>query len=93
MTIRHMPPEDERRAIAADLWAYGEDELAERAASLSDAQLNRLGELASDWSGASGARLLSTATALAAIEVMEGKPRPLARQRRRPFARNPYERN
>lgn len=28
MTLRHMPCEDERRAIADDLWGYGEDDLS-----------------------------------------------------------------
>ena len=87
-----MPPEDERRAIAADLWAYGEDGLAERAADLTDEQLDRLGELAWDWSiETSGAKLLSKAIAMAAVEVLETAPRPLARQRRRHYAQNPYQ--
>ena len=87
-----MPPEDERRAIAADLWAYGEDGLAERAASLTDEQLDRIGELAWDWAlQTSGARLIAKAVALAAVEVLTGEPCPLPHQRRRPFAKNPYE--
>jgi hypothetical protein len=34
--------------------------------------------------------LLSKAIALAAVEVLEGKPRPLARKRRRPLRQSPY---
>jgi hypothetical protein len=97
VTLRHFPSEDERRAIAEDLWAYGEDKLAPRAAELSDQELERMGELAGDWALRSATpsgrgMLLAKAIALAAVEVMEGRPRPLQRSRRRSLAKSPFSR-
>jgi hypothetical protein len=46
MTLRHMPREDERRAIADDLWGYGEDDLARHAFDLTDHELELMGEIA-----------------------------------------------
>jgi hypothetical protein len=90
-----MPCEDERRAIADDLWRYGEDDLARRAFDLTDHELERMGEIAGTHSTASdvasGAGMLfSKAIALAAVEVMEGMARPLGRTRRRPLNGSPY---
>jgi hypothetical protein len=90
-----MPADDERRAIADDLWRYGEDHLARRAINLVDHELERTAEIAGKHAAtsdvASGAgMLLSKAVAHAAVEVLEGKPRPLARRRCRPPERSPY---
>ena len=76
MTLRNMPPEDERRALADQLWTYGEDELAPRAFDLTDEQLERLGEVA--WermitteTPSGGPIFLAMASALAAVEILE----------------------
>ncbi len=95
MSLRHMPTDDERRAIADDLWRYGEDDLAWRVINLGDHDLDRTAEIAgknaatSDVPSGAG-MLLSKAIALAAVEVLEGEPRPLARKRRRPLRQSPY---
>ena len=75
----------ERDVLAGMLRAHGEDELAERAASLSDDQLARIGTLGAyyAWSedaaklgfGMGGARALSLAT----IDVLEDTGRDLRR--------------
>lgn len=77
----------ERDVLAGMLRAHGEDELAERAASLSDDQLARIGTLGAyyAWSedaaklgfGMGGARALSLAT----IDVLEDTGRDLRRHR------------
>jgi hypothetical protein len=95
MTLRHMPSADERCAIADDLWRYGEDDLARRAINLVDHELDRTAEIAGKHAATSdvpsGAGMqLSKAIALAAVEVLEGKPRPLARKRRRSLRQSPY---
>jgi hypothetical protein len=71
-----------RAAIAHDLRSFGEDVLAKRVASVTSSELeqifNRAGEIV--LRGPFFAR----AVALAAVEVIEGRPRELARKRRRP---------
>ena len=78
-----------RDDLAADLWEYGEDELANRALSLSDLELARVGVLAGrillsdEYATPSGASpMLGKACALAAVHLLDGK-RDLARKRRR----------
>lgn len=95
MTLRHMPTEDERRAIADDLWRYGEDDGALKVVNLTDHELDRIGEIAGKHAATSdvpsGAGMLfSKAIALATVEVIEGKPRLLARKRRRPLKQSPF---
>jgi hypothetical protein len=94
MTLRHMPSDDERRAIAVDLWRYGEDDLARRAINLVDHELDRTAEIAGKYAATScsvrAGVLLSKAIALAVVEVLEGKPRPLARKGGRPLRQSPY---
>ena len=85
-----------REHLARILRSYGEDAHGERALALSSDDLDRLGEIAGDY--ATGQRLvppgtkpppqkrgmlLDKATALAAVEVIEGGPRALAREIRR----------
>lgn len=84
----------EREDIAHDLWSYGEYELAEKVvdeAQVSAEQIDLICTVASKYvygdqyrlpSGSS--MLLSKAVALAAVEVLEGRERDLARKRRRP---------
>lgn len=72
-----------RETLARMLRSHGEDELAERALSVTDDELKRIGELAACYAfseramatGGSmgGARALS----MAAIDVLEGTPRDL----------------
>ena len=71
-----------------DLLTFGEDEVAERAKAFTSAEQRRVWEIAGahalkpsgkkDGSG----MLLAKALALAAVEVAEGAPRPLASNRR-----------
>jgi hypothetical protein len=83
-------PAREARQIVADiLWTYGEDSLAARAKDLSNQEIERVQEIADDYSTRpatpSGAGMLfAKAIALATVEVMEGQARALARKRRRP---------
>jgi hypothetical protein len=79
-----------REDLAEDLLAYGEHDLAVRALELSDRELGRVGVIAGrlllddEHATPSGtSMLLAKACAVAAVEVMEGTPRPLRRQRRR----------
>lgn len=76
---------------AASLWDYAEDDLAERALRMSDADLERIQAIAAHYESPSyslpvgGQRITHNhVTALAAITYFEGRLRPLARNRRRP---------
>ena len=76
-----------RAAIGADLRAYGEAALAAGSAGFTDAQMQQIGvrafEIAIDGGqGRASGMLLARALALAAVEVVEGVPRDLHRQRR-----------
>jgi hypothetical protein len=77
-----------RSTIALDLWQYGEESAAESVFRLSIQDFQRVCdrayELASDIpEGASHGMMLAKACALAAVEVLDGASRPLARGRRR----------
>jgi hypothetical protein len=80
-----------REALESALWTFGEDDLANAVNSgLSREQVERIGsehaELVAtrDPARASGEGYAADqALAMAAVEVLEGKPRPLARKRRR----------
>jgi hypothetical protein len=69
-----------RKNLIVDLKAYGEDDVARKIRGLSKKEYDRLGNLASDHSLTG--MLLAKALALAAVEVVEGEPRPLKRKRR-----------
>jgi hypothetical protein len=76
----------DRWTVAEELWSFGEDALYPVALELSDEDMVRLWLVAgrlllNEKAGTSG-----EAAALAAVEVIEGKRRPLARKRRRPRA-------
>jgi hypothetical protein len=83
-----------REQIAHDLWSYGEDDLAERVANrdqVSGAQIGLICGVA--WKYATEDKYalpsgygmtISKALAHAAVEVLEGEERDLARKRRRP---------
>jgi len=66
--------------LASNLRTYGEDELAEAEPHLDDSHLRRIEEIAC-WYLVNTPRVrrLAQARALAAIEVIEGEPRPLRR--------------
>jgi hypothetical protein len=79
----------ERTHLARELWRYGEDDLWRRVLTASDATMEAIGARA-EWHtfhGESradgGSMLLDRAFALAAVEILEGRVRPLLRERRR----------
>ena len=78
--------ETDRWTLAEELSSFGEDSLSPAALQLSDEDLVRLWLLAGDLLLKERARSSGEATALAAVEVIEGNQRPLARKRRRPQA-------
>ena len=80
---------------AAALWTYGEDALVERALALEETELRRAWSIAGAcWRSDHGLPLagrlvLDKVTAFACIEVLEGRVRPLTRERRRPLKEMP----
>ena len=83
---------------AADLWLFGEDDLAHAALKLSDEQLFHAWLHAARYYDAdyplpvTGRRVtLGHVVAFAVMAVLEGRLRPLARQRRRPAHAMPAE--
>ena len=82
--------ETDRWTLAEELWSFGEDSLYPAALQLSDEEVVRLWLLAGRLLLKGEARSSGEASALAAVEVIEGKQRPLARKRRRPRARRPH---
>ena len=79
-----VPVSTRRELLQADLRTYGEDELAARILTVSDADLKKIGEVADSYLYAPGKPpLLAKVVALAAVEVLEGASRPLKRNRRR----------
>ena len=90
--------ETDRWTLAEELWSFGEDSLYPVALQLSDEDMVRLWLLAGGLLVKERARSSGEATALAAVAVIEGNQRPLARKRRRPqpnrlrFEQTPEER-
>ena len=78
--------ETDRWTLAEELWSFGEDSLYPVALQLSDEDMVRLWLLAGGLLLKERARSSGEATALAAVVVIEGNQRPLARIRRRPQA-------
>ena len=78
--------ETDRWTLAEELWSFGEDSLYPVALQLSDEDMVRLWLLAGGLLLKERARSSGEATALAAVAVIEGNQRPLARKRRRPQA-------
>lgn len=69
--------------IATDLLAYGEEHVSAAVVRISPSEHERLGILAADILYAPGSpRLLSYCVAMAAVQVVEGRPRSLKRKRR-----------
>ena len=75
--------ETDRWTLAEELWSFGEDSLSPVALQLSDEDMVRLWLLAGGLLLKERARSSGEATALAAVAVIEGNQRPLARKRRR----------
>jgi hypothetical protein len=78
--------ETDRWTVAEELWSYGEDSMYPVALRLSDEEMVRLWRLAGKLLLKERARSSGEAAALAAVAVIEGSERPLARKRRRPQA-------
>ena len=76
----------DRWTLAEELWSFGEDLVYPVALQLSDEDMVRLWLLAGGLLLKERARSSGEATALAAVAVIEGNQRPLARKRRRPQA-------
>ena len=75
--------ETDRWTLAEELWSFGEDSLSPVALQLSDEDMVRLWLVAGGLLLKERARSSGEATALAAVAVIEGNQRPLARKRRR----------
>jgi hypothetical protein len=75
-----MPIHTTRQSLIDDLLAYGESAVADRISSISAEQMDRIADRADDY--VTENPLIAKALALAAVEVLEGEPRPLARARR-----------
>ncbi|WP_323101781.1 hypothetical protein [Intrasporangium sp. YIM S08009] len=82
--------------VAAALWDYGEDALAERAIDMTDEELMSVENISAWYEDpayplpVSGQRVThSHVSAFAAITLFEGRLRPLARARRRPARDRP----
>lgn len=75
-----------REDIAEQLWLHGEEELAVRMLHTDDATWQRVMQVAIDPAQLRGrsSATVDFALAHAAVEVLTGGPRPLARSRRRP---------
>jgi hypothetical protein len=78
--------ETDRWTLAEELWSFGEDLLYPVALQLSDEDMVRLWLIAGGLLLKERARSSGEATGLAAVAVIEGNQRPIARKRRRPQA-------
>lgn len=85
-----------RNGVAASLWDYEEDALADRALTMSDADLHNIQKIAANYEDPdyqlpiTGQRVTHNhVTALAAITYFEKDIRPLTRTRRRPERTRP----
>jgi hypothetical protein len=90
--------EIDRTTLAEELWSFGEDDLYLEPLSMADEDMVRVWVSAGKLLMSESARSSGEAGALAAVEVIEGRRRPLARRRRRrqadrpAFDRTPEER-
>jgi len=79
----------DRWTLAEELWSFGEDELYLAPLEMSDEQLVTVWKLAGKLYMKDEARSAGEAGALAAVALVEGRRRPLARARRRRQAERP----
>jgi len=73
----------QRDLLAINLRTYGEDELASKVLTIDDATLRRIWEVGDRPAFMPDTRLLAQASALAAVEVLEGVPRALKWKKRK----------
>jgi hypothetical protein len=76
----------DRWTLAEELWSFGEDSLSQAALEISDEDMVGLWVRAGRALLKGDARSSGEAASLAAVAVIEGHQRPLARKRRRPRA-------
>ena len=81
--------EIDRWTLAEELWSFGEDALYLRALEISDEEMIRVWTHAGRLDMKGEARSTGEAAAMAAVKILDGKQRPLARTRRRPQAQRP----
>ena len=79
----------DRWTLAEELWSFGEDALYLAPLQMSDEEMVRLWGLAGELYMSGDVRSAGEAGALAAVAIIEGEQRPLARRRRRPQAKRP----
>lgn len=80
----------DRWTLSEELWLFGEDALHPRPLEMSDPEMAELYRLAGHIHVIEGrARSGSEAAALALVQIADGRPRPLARRRRRPRSQLP----
>lgn len=72
-----------RQVVRLNLLSYGEDDLAAKTPDLTDDETVRIGKRAFELTFSTAEGKLYLALALAAVEIMEGEPRPLQRTRRK----------
>jgi hypothetical protein len=72
-----------RYVVQLDLLSYGEDELAAAVRDLTDDEMVKIGDRADQLCFSATDGKIYLAIALAAVEVMEGSPRPLRLTRRK----------
>jgi hypothetical protein len=80
----------DRWTLAEELWSFGEDALHLRPLEMSDDELIRVWVLAGRLYTRGAGRSSGEAAALAAVAVLEHRPRSLARSRRRPQSQRPH---
>ena len=73
----------DREIIEQDLRAYGEDALADQIPAITEGQRVAIGWATGRYWDGEVSMVLRKATTLAAVEVLEGAPRELARKRAR----------
>ena len=81
--------EIDRWTLAEELWSFGEDSLYREPLHMDDEAMIRVWELAGRLSLRGPPRSSGETAALAAVEVIEGRRRALARKRRRRQADRP----
>lgn len=77
-----MPIQTDRHTLELTLRSYGENDVAERVAAAPDEDLHRVFDRADEYLRQDESGLVARALASAAVEVLAGQARPLARSRR-----------